>query len=128
VKVTIALAIVLVVSQIASLADGVDGENKILAPPIYAVTYDVSDLPVWSGTGKDAKFSPDVLVSFLRLSVDPNSWALGAEIRAANLNGRPVFVVAQTEANHEKIADAFDSYREDVKKRIWSALELSRLI
>ena len=31
-------------------------------------------------------------------------------------------------ANHEKIADSFESYREDLKKRIWSTLELSRLI
>jgi hypothetical protein len=69
-----------------------------------------------------------MLVSFLRLSVDPNSWALGAEIRARHLNGKPVFIVSQTKANHEKIADAFESFREDVKKRIWSVLELSRLI
>ena len=127
-EVAIALAIAFVASPIASVADGANGENKVLAPPIYAVSYDVSDLPVWSGTGEDAKFAPDVLLSFLRLSVDPNSWGLGAEIRAFNLNGRHVFVVAQTKANHEKIADAFESYREDVKKRIWSALELSRLI
>jgi hypothetical protein len=127
-KVVMALACVLVVSSIASVANAAEGENKVPAPPLYAVTYDVSDLPVWSGTGKDAKFSPDVLMSFLRLSVDPNSWSLGAEIRARNLNGKPVFIVAQTEANHEKIADAFESYREDLKKRIWSALELSRLI
>jgi hypothetical protein len=81
------------------------------AEKIYTINYAVADLPVWRSNLKDApKFAPEVLTKYLRSTVDPNSWKNGAEIRPFQRNAS--LVITQTQANHEKIADALHGFRE----------------
>jgi beta-mannanase len=78
---------------------------------VYAMTYAVADLPVWRTNLKDApKFSPEVLTKYLRSTVDPNSWNTGGEIRPNQRTAS--LVIAQSQSNHEKIADALKAFRE----------------
>lgn len=100
--------------------------KKVVTPEFYVVSYAVTDLPVWRGTGKDAEFAPELLMSFVRLSVDPGSWELGAEMRPMKVKNQPVIVVSQTEANHERIADMFEAYRKDKSKREKAARDKKR--
>jgi hypothetical protein len=76
----------------------------------YLIVYNVSDLPVWRNKGKSApEFAPDVLVKYLRATVEPKSWAAGAEIRPIVKDAS--LVICQTQANHEKVSAAIKSFR-----------------
>ena len=91
------------------------------APAKVVITYAVADLPVWRTNLKDApQFAPEVLMTYLRSTVDPASWKAGAEMRPFERNAS--LVVAQTQANHEKIADALRAFREadprEVEERV----------
>jgi hypothetical protein len=83
-----------------------NGSNEIIC-----VTYAVADLPVWRSNLKDTPhFAPEVLIKYLQATVDPNSWRTGAEIRPFERNAS--LVIAQTQSNHEKIADTISAFRE----------------
>ncbi len=77
--------------------------------PVYSMIYAVSDLPVWQ-KGKDGKeCKPDILIMYLKATVDPTSWkkdSLRADTKSATI------VISQTEANHRAIRCALNSFRD----------------
>ena len=87
--------------------------TEVKRPILYPLTYNVSDLPVWRNKGKAApEFAPEMLMKYLRATIEPQSWSSGADgaemkpiVRTASL------VISQTAANHEKIAEVIDSFR-----------------
>lgn len=92
-------------------------QTAVARVPVYPVSYVVDDLPVWQGTGSECKFAPDMLMSFIRLSVDRNSWQLGAEMRPLQRQGKAMLVIVQTRTNHEQIADMFQAYRQALRPK-----------
>jgi hypothetical protein len=80
-------------------------------PELVVVNYNVADLPVWRTGGKktDTEFGPEVLIKYIQLTVDPNSWKGDAEIRSFAKNAS--LVISQTEANHKKVSEAINSFR-----------------
>jgi hypothetical protein len=107
-----ALVIVLCIgSSVVLIAAGPENaKNGKAAPVVYAVSYNVADLPVWRNR-VIPEFAPEVLVKYLRSTVDPASWEAGAEIRP--FKAKAILIIAQTQPNHEKIADALASFREN---------------
>jgi hypothetical protein len=77
---------------------------------LYPITYNISDLPVWRINDKGApEYAPDLLLTYLRVTVDPKSWNTGADIRP--LPKQASLVVCQSEANHKAISEAINSFR-----------------
>jgi hypothetical protein len=104
------------VSPVLLLAAGPQVTKKS-SPPVYLITYAVADLPVWRNKGdKSPEFAPEVLTTYLRATVDPKSWKKGADIRP--FTKQAALVIAQTQANHEKIADALESFRENDPREV----------
>jgi beta-mannanase len=93
---------------------------KTETPPrvkLYQVNYNVADLPVWRSNLKDApRFAPEVLTTHLRSTIDPASWSNGATIRPFARNAS--LVIAQSKANHAKIADALKAFRESDPREV----------
>lgn len=77
---------------------------------IHNRVYYIADLPVWQFTPKaEPKFDAKILIAYIKTTVSPDSWFGDAEIRPFNKNAS--LVVAQTAANHEKIADLLSELR-----------------
>jgi hypothetical protein len=82
------------------------------SPKFYAMSYNVSDLPVWRIKGNAApQFAPELLNKYLRETIDPKSWSNGAELRPEA--ARASLVISQTAENHECISKAIGSFRGD---------------
>jgi hypothetical protein len=80
--------------------------------------YNIADLPVWRKGGKntDSEFGPELLVKYLKLTVDPNSWNTGAAVRTSAKDAS--LRISQTAANHKKIAAAISSFRLDDPREV----------
>lgn len=100
-KSAIALGLVMSLTMFAS------AETK--SKQTLHVVYNISDLPVWRTNGKETIFAPQVLVKCLQLTVDPNSWKSGAEIKVDERTAS--IIIAQTQTNHRAIADALENFR-----------------
>jgi hypothetical protein len=88
------------------------GEADAAAPKCYAISYNISDLPVWRVKGNAApQFAPELLTRYLRETIDPKSWSNGAELRPEA--ARASLVISQTQENHTSISKAIDSLRGD---------------
>jgi hypothetical protein len=106
-----AIALAMLSAVIVRASSPRDQATEGSAPKYYLVTYNVSDLPVWRNKGKvSPEFAPELLTNYLRATIDPHSWSAGAEIRP--VRQRASLVISQTGANHKKIREAINSFRE----------------
>ncbi|WP_428307664.1 hypothetical protein [Lacipirellula sp.] len=94
-------------------------EEELLADvvdePIVVQVYPVADLQVWKVRPDGVEFDADLLVDYLKSSVDCDSWLAdsqgeeSAQIRPFERNGS--LVIAQTKKNHDKIATLIQEMR-----------------
>jgi GH25 family lysozyme M1 (1,4-beta-N-acetylmuramidase) len=76
---------------------------------VYEKVYNITDLAVFRTSPKETKFAPEILVKYLKSSVDPISWSSVRDIKV--LEKEQSLLIAQTQANHEAIATAIDGLR-----------------
>lgn len=74
--------------------------------PTVARVYAISDLPVFSSE----EFDPSVLIAYVKLAVDPESWQDGIGAVAVYERNLSV-VITQTEQNHEQIKVVLEGLR-----------------
>jgi len=104
-------AIALAFPVVLLAVDSSEQSTKSATAKYYAITYNISDLPVWRNKGKAApEFAPELLVKYLRATIEPHSWTSGAEIRP--LGRQASLVISQTDANHKKVSEAINSFRQ----------------
>src|SRR5258705_6657345 len=110
---TVAIALMFPVVLLA--VDSSEQSTKSPAAKYYPVTYNISNLPVWRNKGKAApEFAPELLTKYLRSTIEPQSWTSGAEIRP--LGRQASLVISQTDANHKKVSEAINSFRQDNRR------------
>ena len=116
------LAYALLAIACVATAMAADIKKPGVEPVRFPKTYDLADLPVWRVDAKGgAEFDPIILITYVRSTVAPETWADGAVI-AADKNKPTRIIVAQTQENHDKISKAINTFREaaqpaDRKKR-----------
>jgi hypothetical protein len=109
---SIPLAVVLfaIVGVVSAIAYGMEPGANNQAEKIYAMTYPLSDLPVYRLGPGSSGFDPSVLIALIKKSVAPESWTeTDAAIAAYPKNLS--CVITQTAANHARLADFFKSLR-----------------
>jgi hypothetical protein len=80
------------------------------AAKVYSVVYRLTDLPVFRLHAGSSEFDPSLLISLIEKSVAPESWnAAGGSVAAYPKNMS--IVVAQTQANHDRVASLLNSLR-----------------
>ena len=82
---------------------------------IYAMTYRLKELPVWSS---DGEFDPTVLISLIQSSVAPTSWeASGGASTMAPYTQNASLVVATTSANHDELQILLERLRKSIARK-----------
>jgi hypothetical protein len=108
------VAIALIFPVVLLAVDSSEQSTKSPAAK-YPVTYNISNLPVWRNKGKAApEIAPELLTKYLRSTIEPQSWTSGAEIRP--LGRQALLVISQTDANHKKVSEAINSFRQDNRR------------
>jgi hypothetical protein len=112
-----AVTIALVFPVVLWAVNPKEQSTESAAAKYYPTTYNISDLPVWRNKGKASpEFAPEILMKYLRATIEPQSWSTGAEIKP--LGRTASLLISQTKANHKKISEAIDSFREDNPREI----------
>ena len=83
------------------------------AAKVYSVVYGLTDLPVFRLHAGSSQFDPSLLISLIEKSVAPESWnATGGSVGSIAAYPKNMsIVVAQTQANHDRVASLLNSLR-----------------
>jgi hypothetical protein len=87
----------------ADAAEDRKGDEELIP-----VVYPIADLPVWMHQSDD--FNPTLLIDYLKLAVDPESWDRGS---IATHPRTSALVILQTQRNHQMVAEVLIRLRRD---------------
>lgn len=90
------------------VADAADENATPKAEPVYAMTYKVSDLPIYS---QDGELDGSILIAYVKAAVDSKTWDEGSQIAPHARNGR--LIIVTTSDNHKTIGKSLEAFRID---------------
>ena len=101
---TVVLGFGFSVAQQLPNANATDNVVVADADKVYPMSYQLTDLPVWSQNGKT--FNPAILMAYLKASVDA-AWETSSKMAPYKSS----LVIATTSTNHDRIAELLEDLR-----------------
>jgi hypothetical protein len=105
-----AILLAILGATLAANVPAAEPAGEDAAAKVYMVVYGLTDLPVYRLHAGASEFDPSLLISLIEKSVAPESWNAGGGSIAAYPKNMSI-VVAQTQANHDRVASLLNSLR-----------------